>query len=119
MDVDRICPVVKISRGAILSEKVGSVEFESVANARFEFRRARIAANVLQRAKVISGVEVINPSLRSPLPVIPGTITVLLGCREAGHLECWTQKFLLAGVLMDTTKQGRSKEIRVVGLGPK
>ena len=80
MDVDRICPVVEISRGAILAKEVRSVELKTTPNGRSEFRRARIAANVLQRAKVISGVEVINPSLRSPLPVIPGTITVLLSC---------------------------------------
>ena len=63
MNIHGICSVVEISGRAVLTEKVGSVELEPAPDARFELRCSGIASNGLQRAQVIAGMEVVNPSL--------------------------------------------------------
>ena len=63
MNLHRIRAVMKISGRAVLAEKVGSVELEPAADARFELRCFGIAADGPQRAQVVAGMEVVDPSL--------------------------------------------------------
>ena len=63
MNVNGIRAVMKISGRAVLAEKVGSIDLEPAPDARFELRCSGIAANGLQRAQVVAGMEVVNPSL--------------------------------------------------------
>src|SRR5216683_698908 len=63
MNVHGIRAVVKISRRAVRAEKVGSVELKTAPDTRFELHCSGIAANGLQRAQVVAGMEVVNPSL--------------------------------------------------------
>src|SRR5882672_9784559 len=63
VNVHGIRAVVKISGRAVRAEKVGLVELEPAPDARFELHCSGIAANGLQRAQVVAGMEVVNPSL--------------------------------------------------------
>ncbi len=63
VNVHGVRAVMKISGCAVLAEKVGSVELEPAPDARFELHCSGIAANGLQRAQVVAGMEVVNPSL--------------------------------------------------------
>jgi len=63
VNVHGVRAVMKISGCAVLAEKAGSVELEPAPDARFELHCSGIAANGLQRAQVVAGMEVVNPSL--------------------------------------------------------
>src|SRR2546430_5003748 len=63
MNVDRIGTVMKVSGCTIGSEKMGLVKLEPTSNSHFELCCLCVPANGLQRAQVISGVEVVDPSL--------------------------------------------------------
>jgi hypothetical protein len=54
---------MKVSDGTILAEKVSSVEFEAAPDTGFELGCFGIPANGLQRAKIVSGMKVVNPTL--------------------------------------------------------
>lgn len=79
MYVDGIRAVVKIPDSAILAEEVRAIELEAFTDARIEFGCAERPSDGSQRAEVISGMEIIDPSLRTGFAVIPGSIRVLLG----------------------------------------
>jgi hypothetical protein len=63
MNVERVGAIVKISGCAVLPEKLSPIELETVSNARFELGCAGFTTYALQRAQVVSGVEVVNPAL--------------------------------------------------------
>jgi len=118
MNVDRIVTVMKVSGRTVLPEKVGSVELEPASDARFELRCLGVPADGLQRAQVVSGVKVVDPSLCRGLPVVPRAIFVLqCGC-VAGNPEGRTEEFGLARVLVHTAEESGTKEVRVVSLNP-
>ena len=71
VNVDRIGAIVKVLDRTFRAKKVGAIEVEPAANARFELLRPCIPTDGLQRAKVIAGVKIINPALRGCLAVIP------------------------------------------------
>jgi hypothetical protein len=68
---------MKVPDCAVLAEKMRAVELKPASKARVELRRLGISGNGLQRAQVISGMEVINPSLRRHLAVVPRAICLL------------------------------------------
>src|SRR6266700_6465061 len=76
MNIDGIRAIVKIPRCAVLPEKVRSVEFKTPTNARLKLRCFSVSANRLQRAQVVSGVEVVNPSLFVRLAIVPCAVFV-------------------------------------------
>jgi len=63
VNVDRVGAVVKISDCTVLAEKMVPVKLQAAPNATLELRGLGVPANRLQRAEVISGVEVVNPML--------------------------------------------------------
>jgi len=63
MDIDRIGAIVKILRGAVFAEEVGTVKLETASNAGIELRRTGVPGNRLQGAEVVPSVEVVYPPL--------------------------------------------------------
>jgi hypothetical protein len=63
MNVQRISAIMEISGGTVFAEEVIAVELEAASNALIELGCISTLANGLQRAQVVSRVEVVNPSL--------------------------------------------------------
>ncbi len=78
VNVDGISAVMEIPDCAVLAEKVRPIELETLTDAGIKFRCVERLSDGLQRAEVVSGMEIVNPFLRSRLTVIPGSVRVLL-----------------------------------------
>ena len=115
MDVNGIGAVMEIPGCAvILLKEVVLVEVETSSNARFELVRLQVSVNLLQCAKVVTGVKVVNPSLLRTVAVGPRAVRLLVRGGAAGYLECGTHESAVAGQPRHAAEQRRAQEIGVV-----
>ena len=63
VNIDGIRAVMEIPDGAVVPEKVRSIEIKTFSNTRIEFGCMGIPSNRPQRAEIVSSMEIIDPSL--------------------------------------------------------
>jgi len=71
VNVDRVRPVVKVLRRAVVEKEVRAIERQAATDAMLKLVGPENAGDVLQRAQVVSRVEVVDPLLRICLALHP------------------------------------------------
>ena len=71
MDVNRVCPIVKISWGTIFADKVSAIKFESTPDALSKLVCLKMIPHFVQGAQIIPSVKIIDPSLSGLLSIVP------------------------------------------------
>src|SRR5437879_11324638 len=110
---------MKVSDCTIFAEEICAVKMKTFADTVVKFRCIGVLRYGLQRAEVVASMEIINPSLRTLVPVVPGSVGVLLCGRIVRRPKCWSEEFPFAPVPVHAAQQGGSKKIRVVHLNAK
>src|SRR5579859_1100080 len=105
MNIDGKVAVVEIPGGAVISEKVGAVELEAALDVRFKLGGFQAAIDGVKSAQVVAGVEVVDPSLRRPLPVEPRTILTLFRSGIASNAKSWSEELGFSSVFVHAAQK--------------
>ena len=79
--IDGIGAVVVVADRPVPEVKAGFVEVVAPPKVRFEFPGLQFAADAIECAEIIAGMEVVGPSLGRQLAVVPATVRKLLSGR--------------------------------------
>src|SRR6266699_535650 len=87
VNINGIRAIMIILRRSVLPEKMVLVEFKSSLHMGLKIRCFGASRDGPQGTQIETCVEIVLPSLRWRLPVIPRTVLVLLAHREAHRLQ--------------------------------
>ena len=77
VNVYGISTVMEILGHTVFLEKVAFVEFEATADVGFELQCGSVLRNRAQSTEIVAGVEIVYPTLRGMLTIVPRTVIML------------------------------------------
>src|SRR5437879_5459945 len=106
-----------ILRRTVLPEKMVLVELEATLHMGLKIRCFGASSDGSQGTQIETCVEIVLPSLRGRLPVVPRTVLVLFAHREAYRLQRRPQPCLVSRFFGHPAQKSGPQKIRIVDFG--
>src|SRR5439155_12857527 len=117
VNINGIRAIMIILRRSVLPEKMVLVEFKATLHMGLKIRCFGASRDGSQGTQIETCVEIVLPSLRWRLPVIPRTVFGLLAHREAHRLQRGPQPCLVSRFFGTPAQKPGPQLIRIVAFG--